>query len=403
MSPRELHRAAEARLAEREQRYTANRRRIVEALAEASSPQTLPQLLHRRPNLTQSSTYRNLAALEDAQVVRRIVSGSEHAHYELAEHLTEHHHHLVCVGCGAIIDVTLEAPLEARLEQAFDVAAEVRGFRPAGHSIDIYGHCADCARPEDRSVVWNPAFGPMPNDSWAQNAVIRATTASVAKIPAATRRRMRSGRTRSSARPASTPIPATVIIAAVAPMNTESASPPDARLAVASCVRSPHSARNTTPNTVAEIRHAGNGGPATVARFASASSSSSSSLDRHSTTAPTPNSTATASAHRPVGEQAEQAPGGDGDDHLGGQGDGGADPHRQRALEPGRQHDRGQHRLVRQLGDEDRGERGGDGRRVHGRQSTGRLTAERSAAASNVTLTPRVTSAGCASAGRSSR
>jgi Fe2+ or Zn2+ uptake regulation protein len=140
----DVHRAVEARLTDREQRYNVNRRRIVEALAEAASPLTLPQLLRRRPTLTQSSTYRNLAALEEAQVVRRVVSGSEHAHYELAEHLTEHHHHLVCVACGSITDVTLEPPLEARLEQAFDVAAEARGFRPASHSIDIYGRCAAC-------------------------------------------------------------------------------------------------------------------------------------------------------------------------------------------------------------------------------------------------------------------
>jgi Fur family transcriptional regulator, ferric uptake regulator len=140
----DVHRAVEARLDERDQRYNVNRRRIVEALAEAASPLTLPEILRRRPSLTQSSTYRNLAALEDAQVVRRIVSGSEHAHYELAEHLTEHHHHLVCVDCGSITDVTLEPPLEARLERAFDVAAETRGFRPAGHSIDIYGRCAAC-------------------------------------------------------------------------------------------------------------------------------------------------------------------------------------------------------------------------------------------------------------------
>ena len=141
----DVHRAAELRLVERDQRYTPNRRRIVEALAEAASPLTLPQLLRRRPSLTQSSTYRNLAALEEAQVVRRIVSGSEHAHFELAEHLTEHHHHLVCVGCGSITDVTFGDPLEARLITAFENAAGNRGFRPAGHSIDIYGHCAECA------------------------------------------------------------------------------------------------------------------------------------------------------------------------------------------------------------------------------------------------------------------
>jgi Fur family ferric uptake transcriptional regulator len=141
----DVHRAVEVRLNDRDQRYNANRRRIVEALAEAASPLTLPELLRRRPSLTQSSTYRNLAALEEARVVRRVVSGSEHAHFELAEDLTEHHHHLVCVDCGSIADVTLEPPLEARLERAFDVAAEARGFRPAGHSIDIYGRCAACA------------------------------------------------------------------------------------------------------------------------------------------------------------------------------------------------------------------------------------------------------------------
>jgi Fur family ferric uptake transcriptional regulator len=144
MSADELHRVAEARLAEREQRYTTNRRLIVESLAELASPVTLPELLRIRPALTQSSTYRNLAALEEAEVVRRIVSGSEHAHYELAEHLTEHHHHLVCLDCGVIADVTLDAPLEHRLDQAFDALATGRGFHATGHSIDIYGRCADC-------------------------------------------------------------------------------------------------------------------------------------------------------------------------------------------------------------------------------------------------------------------
>jgi Fe2+ or Zn2+ uptake regulation protein len=140
----ELHGAAEARLAEREQRYTANRRAIVEALAAQPAPATLPALLQARPGLSQSSTYRNLAALAEAGVVRRVVAVGEHAHYELAEDLTGHHHHLVCVTCGAIEDVTLDASLERRLEQAFAAAAEARGFALGGHSIDIEGRCRAC-------------------------------------------------------------------------------------------------------------------------------------------------------------------------------------------------------------------------------------------------------------------
>jgi len=141
----DLHAAAEARLGDRRQRYTANRRAIIDALAAQTSPVTLPELLTARPGLSQSSTYRNLAMLEEAAVVRRIVSGGEHAHYELAEDLTEHHHHLVCTGCGAIEDVVLEPGLERRLDAAFARAATDRGFETDGHAIDIYGRCASCA------------------------------------------------------------------------------------------------------------------------------------------------------------------------------------------------------------------------------------------------------------------
>ena len=140
----ELHGAAAARLGDREQRYTTNRRAIVAALAAHTAPVTLPELLRTRPGLSQSSTYRNLAALEDAGVVRRVVSSGEHAHFELAEDLTGHHHHLVCVGCGTIEDVTLDPALERSLDGAFAAAAAARGFELGGHSIDIEGRCRAC-------------------------------------------------------------------------------------------------------------------------------------------------------------------------------------------------------------------------------------------------------------------
>ena len=107
---------------------------------------------------------------------------------------------------------------------------------------------------------------------------------------------------------------ATVTIAVVAPTNTDSASPRDARLAVASCVRSPHSARNTTPNTVAEMRHHGVRPATAVASAARASasatdaSSSASPAERHSTTAPAPNSTATAALTARSGSRPSSRP-----------------------------------------------------------------------------------------------
>jgi Fe2+ or Zn2+ uptake regulation protein len=140
----ELHRTIRERLGERDQRYTANRRQIVDALIELGAPATLPELLAHVPDLAQSSAYRNLALMEQAGVVRRLVHGADHAHYELAEDLTSHHHHLVCEHCGSIRDVTLDAQLERQLDVALARLAASAGFSPRHHVIDLYGRCADC-------------------------------------------------------------------------------------------------------------------------------------------------------------------------------------------------------------------------------------------------------------------
>lgn len=140
----ELHRAVALRLAEHDQQYTANRRTVVEVLAAAGAPLTLPELLAADGTLAQSSAYRSLAVLVDAGVVHRLVHRSDHAHFELAEHLTEHHHHLICESCGTVADVTLPGRVEIAMDRSFDRVAAESGFHPTRHVVDIYGTCADC-------------------------------------------------------------------------------------------------------------------------------------------------------------------------------------------------------------------------------------------------------------------
>lgn len=141
----ELHRTVVERLGRREQRYTRGRRTIVDAMSTAAGPVTLPELLAAAPALALSSTYRNLAILEEAGVVRRLVHGGEHAHYELAEDLLGHHHHLICTRCGTVRDVILDRGLERSLDAALGRVADDAGFTPERHAIDLYGECADCA------------------------------------------------------------------------------------------------------------------------------------------------------------------------------------------------------------------------------------------------------------------
>jgi Fur family transcriptional regulator, ferric uptake regulator len=141
----EIHRTVRDRLDQNDQRYTSGRRSLVGALADTDGPITLPELIDLAPELAQSSAYRNLAVLEEVGVVRRLVHSSDHARYELAEDLTEHHHHLICEQCGAVRDVTLTSDLEERLDEAFATVSRVEGFTPTHHTIDLYGRCVDCS------------------------------------------------------------------------------------------------------------------------------------------------------------------------------------------------------------------------------------------------------------------
>ena len=140
----DIHDTAVARLRLSDQRYTRNRRAIVAALAAADRPLTLPELLTVSKGLPQSSAYRNLTLLEEAGVVRRVVSGGEFARYELAEDLTEHHHHFICSTCGAVEDFTLPADVETTVERALQRAARRTHFVGVHHQLDLVGLCANC-------------------------------------------------------------------------------------------------------------------------------------------------------------------------------------------------------------------------------------------------------------------
>ncbi len=143
-SRQQLHNAVAERLRGADQRYTSGRRAIVDLLAEAPRPSTIPELLARRPSLAQSSVYRNLVVLEEVGVAHRVVTSDERWRYELAEDLMGHHHHLICTTCGRVEDFTVSAQMEQMVEQALRRAVRGTGFRADTHRLDIVGTCAAC-------------------------------------------------------------------------------------------------------------------------------------------------------------------------------------------------------------------------------------------------------------------
>ncbi len=141
----EIHEVAGTRLRRDDQRYTSKRRALVEVLEAAGRPLSIPAILEQSPGMAQSSVYRNLAVLEHAAIVRRIVTNDDYAAFELAEDLSNHHHHLICSNCGAIEDFVVPEPLEQELGRTMKNVSRRHQFAVSSHVLDLFGTCQSCA------------------------------------------------------------------------------------------------------------------------------------------------------------------------------------------------------------------------------------------------------------------
>ncbi len=96
----------------------------------------------RDPRLSLSTVYRTLNSLKQAGLVRELHLDQDHHHYELAD--KEDHYHLVCQGCGKILEVECFVIDEmlSRIEDRY-------AFQVTGTQMEFVGFCADCqTRPE---------------------------------------------------------------------------------------------------------------------------------------------------------------------------------------------------------------------------------------------------------------
>ena len=145
MSTPTIDREVEIRLGEGGIRYTRGRRLVVAAMAQSPGPRSATDL-HAEIGeaVPMSSLYRTLVVLEDADVVEPHFSAGGVARYELAEWITGHHHHLICVECGSIEDIELPKQYERRIHILVEQIGDLAAFAPTNHALEIEGHCQVC-------------------------------------------------------------------------------------------------------------------------------------------------------------------------------------------------------------------------------------------------------------------
>lgn len=125
-------------------RSTRQRAAVAAALDEVNefrSAQELHDMLrHRGDSVGLTTVYRTLQSLADAGEVDVLRTSDGESVYRRCS-TDDHHHHLVCRGCGKAVEV--EGPA---VEQWAETVAAQHGFVNVAHTVEIFGTCADCAR-----------------------------------------------------------------------------------------------------------------------------------------------------------------------------------------------------------------------------------------------------------------
>jgi Fur family transcriptional regulator, ferric uptake regulator len=122
-------------------RMTGQRKLLLE-LIQAQSGHLDAHELHRLaqqrdPEISLATVYRTLAVLRDLGLVAELHLGEEHHHYELKPQAM--HHHLVCAGCGEVIE--FRSSLADKLQRA---VAREHDFEITEVQVDLVGYCAKC-------------------------------------------------------------------------------------------------------------------------------------------------------------------------------------------------------------------------------------------------------------------
>jgi Fur family ferric uptake transcriptional regulator len=136
----------EQHLESRGLRLTSARRAIVAAVLERAGHFAIDDLVEdlRRHGIrgSKATVYRTLPLLTEAGILQPAVMTGETRSYEAAVG-REHHDHLVCLGCGKVVEFEFEAFEILQRE----IAAR-HGFRLEGHHHQLVGRCPDCQRLE---------------------------------------------------------------------------------------------------------------------------------------------------------------------------------------------------------------------------------------------------------------
>ena len=123
------------------QRTTAQRALLLELIRTAEghldSDELYQHARYRQSGLSLSTVYRNLRLFKELGLVQEHQLDGARRHYEARPETK--HHHLICLGCGRVIE--FKCPSTERLKARI---GEKEGFEVTEAEVRLTGYCSQC-------------------------------------------------------------------------------------------------------------------------------------------------------------------------------------------------------------------------------------------------------------------
>jgi Fur family ferric uptake transcriptional regulator len=125
-------------------RATPERYAVLEAVLQSQGHFDAESLYYRMmtrgSKVSRATVYNTLDLLQECGLVSKYRFAENTSRYEKAFG-RPHHHHMICLACGDIIEFVNE-----RLERIQDEVCVERNFTPQSSSLQIFGTCSKCRK-----------------------------------------------------------------------------------------------------------------------------------------------------------------------------------------------------------------------------------------------------------------
>ncbi len=135
------------RIKEKKYKLTRQRKIVLQAFLDStenhmSAEDVFALVKDGNPDIGLATVYRSLELFTTLELLKKLDFGDGRSRYELNdENLNHTHHHLICLGCGKIVEFSYDFLDDVKMK-----IEEKEKFQIVDSQLKFYGYCSECQK-----------------------------------------------------------------------------------------------------------------------------------------------------------------------------------------------------------------------------------------------------------------